>query len=149
TVKQNTQKQIAELQKKYNDLYKRDKFQDALAVAYQIRDLDPENPTVFPMISVVQTRIDLEEATGRRNNRDRGDDRQLGQAEETGPVEQVINNGGIYRSPHAWETRVKDRKAINPYLKLHSSMDREIKDRLDVPCSLHFQNMPLREAIND
>src|SRR5262249_43285992 len=40
------QKQLAELMKRYNDLYGQAKYDDAEVLALQMHDLDPENPLV-------------------------------------------------------------------------------------------------------
>ena len=56
----NRQKQLAEVIKKYNELYKDHKYEAALAVAMQAKDIDPDNPVVVAAVKITKRVIEVE-----------------------------------------------------------------------------------------
>ena len=56
----NRQKQLAEVMKKYNELYKDHKYEAALAVAMQAKDIDPDNPVVVAAVKITKRVIEVE-----------------------------------------------------------------------------------------
>ena len=139
------QKNMAELMNRYNALMKETKYDEAVAVALQMRDLDPDSQTAAGAYTIAKRQGIIKENDRIKNGKEEYNRNVLNQAEEpTNP--EAIQGEGFDRK--RW-TMVGNRTMLPFNIPRHNSAEREVERRLNLPTSLNFQNMPLKQAIDD
>jgi type II secretory pathway component GspD/PulD (secretin) len=145
-VEQNKQKKVAELMKKYNALYKQTKYEEALSVALQVKDLDPDNEVAAAAIQIARTQIAQKTVDEIKQGKADYFNEALDAADRAAPSG-VIRTELVFDKKR-WE--VAGGRKVPPYgVPRRSPAERDIERRLLAPATVHFQELPLRQAIED
>jgi type II secretory pathway component GspD/PulD (secretin) len=141
-------KQIAELMKQFNALYKEGKYKEAEMYAMRARELDPDDTVAGAAISMARMQEGHKKVAEAKGTRTKVFDEGLDDAENEG---QYVENGKVAMDPEIWD-KAKRRK---PFAALgvtpaKSDKEREIYRKLDNPVnSMELKDTPLRQVLED
>ncbi len=146
---QQKQKNVAELMKQFNSLYKEGKYQDASAMAMRAHDLDPDNPIVTAAVQMAQTQSNRQNWKRIKDGKEEVTLIGLNAAEKEGPASAI--DGGIAIDPERTEIAHGREKKYPSTVTVprHNDKEREIERQLSTPVTLNFTNAPLKTVIDD
>jgi type II secretory pathway component GspD/PulD (secretin) len=145
--KQARQKQIAELMKRYNDLYHNAKYDDAEVVALQAKELEPDNPIITAAVSMAHMHRNVSEAQRIKDAKAEQWLTSTNDAEKVGPP--VTSDKPEMFDPN-FKTRTQKRGDLtNILIGKKSRSEQEIEHRLLAPVSMKFENQPLGTVLYD
>ena len=141
-------KQIAELMKQFNTLYKEGKYKEAEMYAMRARELDPDDTVAGAAISMARMQEGHEQVKKGTRSRNEMFDNSLDDAENEG---KYVENGKVAMDSDIWKIASK-RKPLEglglPPAK--TDKEREIYRKLDNPMnSMEFKDTPLRQVLDD
>jgi type II secretory pathway component GspD/PulD (secretin)/tetratricopeptide (TPR) repeat protein len=143
-------KQIAELMKQFNTLYKEGKYAEAEVAAMKAHDLDPDNAIAGAAIAMVRTQMNQVKSQSNKEQKEKYFVDAMGDAETEGPP--VNSDNPIFLDP-VRTAQTKNRKPLDLLKELNSpksEKEREIYRRLDGPISnMDFKDTPLRQILDD
>jgi type II secretory pathway component GspD/PulD (secretin) len=145
------QKNVAELMKQYNELFKLGKYPEAEALAMRVKELDPDNPMATAAVTIARVQRRKDEYRSIKDGKEKLFNDGLNQAEDENGSDEALRNGGI-----AFEQDPERRKLIHKRGELDmlpmprkSADEKLIERKLSSPVSLNFVNQPLRTVIDD
>ena len=141
------EQEIAELVDKYNEFYRDRRFEEAEMIARQARELNPHLPVVVTMFhkAIFARRSEI-------NDRRREDvDASLWDALNDVEMAMVFPmDDYAYPGRQEWADLVKRRKRYgHPDNRARSTEELQIEKSLNSPISLHFDEAPLKEVIDE
>jgi type II secretory pathway component GspD/PulD (secretin) len=148
TAEEMKHKNVSELMKQFNDLYRSGKYADAEALALRAHELDPDNGVATAAIHMARlqrrrneynTIKDGKENTflnGANDAEDEGDGRAVRDILTIDPKRAEVSRARMGKLD----------AAIGPR---HSEKEREIERRLSTPVNLNFKDTPLRQVVAD
>src|SRR5262249_55856653 len=130
------EKQLAELMKRYNDLYGLAKYDEAEVLALQMHDLDPENPLVTAAITMVRMQRNKDQYDHIKEQKSEMVRTGLNEGEKPGPAVTMANPLSI--DPEV-QKRAAKRKDVNEILiGKKSKAQQEIERHLTGHVSINF-----------
>lgn len=143
------QRQVKDLMKQFNTLYKEGKYQEAEMAAAKAHELDPDDPATEAALQLAKIHGNLTGYDKIRKDRENLFVKAMDDAENVGPAVDQKN-------PLAFDQvrmkiangRVHDKDGIN-VMRNVSEKDKEIQAKLAKPVQVNFHNVPLRQAIDD
>ncbi len=143
------QQQVKELMKQFDKLYKEGKYKEAELAAAKAHELDPDDTGTEAALRLAQVHgaVDDYETISKRRQKMFLDG--MNEAEDVGPA--VNNKNPVSIDPVALkiaQNRQKDKNGIN-VMRTLSEKDKEIEAKLAKPVKVNFQNVPLRQALDD
>jgi type II secretory pathway component GspD/PulD (secretin) len=142
-------KQVAELMKQYRTLYTEGKFKEAQVAALKAHDLDPDNLAANTAIYQSQLAAGHATADKLRKNKETMVESALDQAETEGPAVS-LEHPVDFDPERALNSMGRKQIDIIKLTNTKSEKEREIYRKLDGPISsLHFQNAPLQQVLDD
>src|SRR5439155_16074421 len=149
---QNKQKNVADLMKQYNTLFKEAKYEQAEMAALKAHDLDPDNPVPSAALYTAKTMKNQIKYKDIKDRKEQGFDNDLDDAEDRGPS---VNSG----HPVDFDVAVtqRNRRERHPWgpIKINDKSPRElekqkeIEHRLSLPVTFKFKDTPLEQVIYD
>ncbi|MCS6850562.1 MAG: hypothetical protein NZ700_05260 [Gemmataceae bacterium] len=140
------QRQVAELMKQYNQLFKEGKYREAELAAAKAHELDPDNVAADAGMKIARIQRNQARATAARRSRE--EMFVVGLDENEGPAvsmeEPMIFDAETTKRAAKREATLK---GILTHMK--SEKEREIERRLLKPINLDFKDIPLYQAIED
>jgi type II secretory pathway component GspD/PulD (secretin) len=140
--------QVGDLIKQFNELFKQGKYREAELAALKARELDPDNPTADAAIYMVRTQRNLLASRQARDNNREMLVGALNDAENSGPYA-GDKNPLVFDLERYNIAKKRDAIGKGIFHHLKSDKEREIERRLDLPITLSFKDMPLRQVIDD
>ncbi|HEY7307799.1 MAG TPA: hypothetical protein VH643_00425 [Gemmataceae bacterium] len=154
--KQNTeqvkQRNVADLMKQYNELFRLGKYADAEALALRVKELDPDNPMAAAAVTIARTQRHVNEY--RDNKRDKEDMllNALNETDREGDP-RAVKEGMTFETDPERVKRIQGRKSLDELSTLHmprkTSEEKNIERKLTSPVSLNVINQPLRSVFDD
>jgi type II secretory pathway component GspD/PulD (secretin)/tetratricopeptide (TPR) repeat protein len=145
------QDEVSDLMKRYQTLFKEHKFDEALVLAKEAHEIDPDNVAVDAAIQVTRYRARLEKLAEMKEEKSEFFLKALDNP--TGPLLDVAHNPLAFSKDKADIERMRKRKAVG--LDGFSPARRDEKERLieqkllePVP-PVSFTNTPLQKVIDD
>lgn len=141
------QKNIAQLMKRYNELFKEAKYPEAEMVARQVRELDPDNTMAAAAITMAKFQRNH---TQYENDKERKEGVFLEAMHGTDDLGEpdAIREGIAFTKDQKRLEAIRGRKSLDGLpLQRKSNEERNILRKLSEPVSLSFANQPLREVI--
>ncbi|MED5447864.1 MAG: hypothetical protein VYA62_06520, partial [Planctomycetota bacterium] len=141
------EQEIAELVDKYNEFFRDRRYEEAEMIARQARELDPHKPVVVTMFQKA--------IFARRNeiNERRREDVDASLWDALNDVEMAMvfpQEDYAYPGRQEWADLVKRRKRFGrPDNRARSDEEIRIEKSLNSPISLHFDETPLKEVIDE
>lgn len=135
------EQELAALVDKYNQLMEQRQFAAANHVARQAQELDPKNPVVVQMYwqsTFAARNADNEDLKRRKEETFIGVLRDV----EWAPVHNIRDNHPI-DYPKDWKSIIERRQAQPTDLDAHTEEELRVRESLDKPVSLHFEDEPL------
>jgi type II secretory pathway component GspD/PulD (secretin) len=144
---QTKQKNVAELMKQFNTLYKEGKYLDAESMAMRAHELDPDNTVVSAAIHLARTQNNRGVHERNKQERDTFVFDTLEESERQKGAGAIENGMEIDQDRHAI---AKERKYPTGYTPpRRNEREREIERVLKTPVTLNFTDQPLRAVIED
>src|SRR5262249_3891966 len=143
---QNKQKNVAQLMKQFTETYKAGQYKQAMMYARLVMELDPDNPVATAAWTVAQTQSHL--ADDKQRKTENAEFGRIGLL-EAGKLGKYADP--IYVDPdrNAVGKKRPDLSRTNLGDSRKSSTVREIEAKLDLPVTLNWQDVPLRDVIED
>ncbi len=141
------EQEIAELVDKYNEFFRDRRYEEAEMIARQARELDPHKPVVVTMFQKA--------IFARRNeiNERRREDVDASLWDALNDVEMAMvfpQDDYAYPGRQEWADLVKRRKRFGrPDNRARSDEEMRIEKSLNSPISLHFDETPLKDVIDE
>ncbi len=141
------EQEIGELVDKYNELFRDKRYEEAEMTARKAREIDPYNPVVVTMFQKA--------IFARRNeiNLRRREDVDASLWDALNDVEMAMvfpTDDYAYPGKREWKDLVKRRKRFGrPDNRERSEEELRIEKSLNSPVSLHFDEAPLKEVIDE
>src|SRR5262249_10077574 len=145
---QNRQKQVSDLMKHYNELYRAAKYDDAEVVALQAKDLDPETPIITAAVSMAHMH---------RNKKDSDNINREG-AEQWLQAEHDASHFGPPVTSHdplildlevAKRARARKGSVADILISSKSQAEQRIERQLTGQVSVNFVDKPLRAVLDE
>jgi type II secretory pathway component GspD/PulD (secretin) len=146
---QTKQKNVAELMKQYNALYREGKYAEAEAMAMRAHELDPDNAIVGAAIQIAKRQENISSYKKLKGDKEDLVLHALNDTDKEGDKNAVDN--GISISKEGLE-RIHNRKdQFGSTIKQprKSDKEREIERQLSTPVTLNFTDAPLKSVIDD
>jgi type II secretory pathway component GspD/PulD (secretin) len=157
-MKDNEKKRTAELRKQqdemgnlmsqYTALIHEGKYDAALTMAYKMKELDPDSPTVTMAIEMGKIRRNLRNFNANKAEQEDYIVNSLNDAEKTGPYLDMHN-------PIGWDPviseRAMKRKGVEAgfYRDRRGDVERRIEQRLLAHIDLNWKDTPLKQVVED
>jgi type II secretory pathway component GspD/PulD (secretin) len=142
-------KQMAELMKQYNTLFKEGKYLEAQKYAMLAHELDPDDPRASAAVYVAEMKANVTEYKQFKSDRDKMVLHSLNDAEREG---RFVNMD----QPLAYDEKVselnKGRKGLDPFKigVIKTEKEKQIYRQLDAPiASWDYHDMPLKQILDD
>jgi type II secretory pathway component GspD/PulD (secretin) len=148
TAEENKQRQVKDLMKQYNVLYKEGKYTEAKVQAAKAHELDPDDPTIGAALQVADFHANLALSDNNRKGREEMLVKGLGAAENEGPAVEM-DDPLIINKPRMLIAQGRKDKNGSSLMRTESAKEREIQARLNKPIQVNFHNVPLSQAIDD
>jgi type II secretory pathway component GspD/PulD (secretin) len=143
-------KQIAELMKQFNALYKEGKYRESEMVAMRARELDPDDTVAGAAITMARMQANQVKYKDLKKRKEDLFVDSLDEAEDPGPAVDLHNPVAVDLKTFQQN---KNRKGINDLLGVQptkNEKEREIYRRLDNPInSMEYRDTPLRQVLDD
>jgi type II secretory pathway component GspD/PulD (secretin) len=141
---QNRQKQVADLMKQFNTLYREGKYTDAEAMAVRASELDPDNGIVSAAIHMARMHNNQSNYKKLKDAKESLVLNALNDTDDQGPY---TNSLSINKDA---SERSRQRKSESSFTApLHNEKEKEIERRLNAPVTLSFSDAPLKDVIRD
>jgi type II secretory pathway component GspD/PulD (secretin) len=143
------QKNVGELMKQFNTLYKEGKYLDAESMAMRAHELDPDNQVITAAVQLSHRHRAHDEFDKIKENRAELNRQALNGGEDEGDPD-VIRSGMVFAQDHADRMRNREKNpggAIVPPRR--NDNEREIDRQLKTPVTLNFKDAPLRAVLED
>ncbi|MFK7817163.1 MAG: hypothetical protein AB8G99_00470 [Planctomycetaceae bacterium] len=138
------EQEFANMVEKYNDLMEERRYAEAVIVAKQARELDPDTPASIVMLEKAKF---ARQITINKDIRERRADGAL--AALTDVEESLMPTDEEISYPKNWGELTKSRKRFGGAdSRKRSDKEREIEKALDNPISLSFMERPFTEVVN-
>ncbi len=147
-LEENKKKQLTELSNKYGALMKQHKYEDALNVALQVKDIDPDNEFAILSVEIAKRKMEIEQYDQIKKEKAATVADSLDEVDRAGAAPIKAMTLGYAYDKKTWE-QVNGRKPFPTNIPRHDPEERKIENSLNAPADLHFQNMPLRQVIED
>ena len=143
------QKNVADLMKQYNELFKLGKYVQAEALAMRAKELDPDNPMATAAVTIARVQRHKDEY---RNLNDEKKELFLATMADTdreaGP--EALNSGIEFEKDPERRKLIHKRDSLDTlHMPRKSAEEKAIERKLSSPVSLNFVNQPLRTVIGD
>ncbi len=129
---------------KYNELVDQKSYAEAILIAKEAKELDPENPVTVTLLYKAKV---LYEDSRNSDVRDRKADYFLNALHEVDIASIGISEDIEY--PKSWKDLDKRKDKYGKSIKIESEEEKRIRQSLDRQISLHFDNVPLSQVITD
>jgi type II secretory pathway component GspD/PulD (secretin) len=142
-------KQVSELMKQFNVLFKEAKYQEAEVAALKARELDPDNAIAGAAISLARTQANLTDSRKAKESREEHFVKALNRSEDEGPF---VDSDDPLKLDAKVAKLNKDRKPIDilGVTPSKTEKEREIYRRLDNPInSMDYKDTTLRQILDD
>jgi type II secretory pathway component GspD/PulD (secretin) len=143
------QKNVADLMKQYNELFKLGKYAEAEALAMRAKELDPDNPMATAAVTIARVQRHKDDY---RNNNDEKKEfflRGLDDTDKEGNPEAITSGIGFEQDPERLK-RIHKRDSLDTlHMPRKSAEEKAIERKLTTPVSLNFVNQSLRAVIGD
>jgi type II secretory pathway component GspD/PulD (secretin)/tetratricopeptide (TPR) repeat protein len=142
------EKQVTDLMRQSNALYKEGKYAEAQVAAQKAHELDPDNVQAGAAVKISEMARNRAEAKDLKKEREEIFLRELNDAEREGPA--VTSGEPLKYDSKRWPI-VKGRKPSEELDILHhrTEKERDIERRLLSPTSIDFKDTPLRQVLDD
>jgi type II secretory pathway component GspD/PulD (secretin) len=141
-------KQISELMKQYNVLYKEGKYKEAEMVASRAHDLDPDDPVSGGAIYQAQLHAASTRAKDAKTSREKIFEGAMNDTENQGQLLTLDDPVGF--NPDVSRNNRKRGELLNTLGTIKNERERKIYRQLDSPCpSMDFKDTPLRQILDD
>ncbi len=145
------QKNVAELMKQYNELFKTGKYSEAEALALRVKELDPDNPMATAAITIARTQRRKDEYETNKENKEKLFLDAMNETDRQGDSK-AIKSGITFEEDRERLAIIRGRKNLNDLtlpMPRKTAEEREIERKLNSPVNLNFTNAPLRQVIDD
>jgi len=146
------QKNVAELMKQYNDLFKLGKYTEAEALAVRAKELDPDNPMATAAITIARTQRRTTEYQDLKDGKEKMFIESMNDTDREGDPA-AIKSGITFEKDRDRLALIQGRKSQESLHNLHmprkTTEEKNIERKLNLPVSLNFTNAPLRQVIDD
>ncbi|MFV0444237.1 MAG: hypothetical protein ACK5Q5_11770 [Planctomycetaceae bacterium] len=143
--KHRVEQELAKLVDDYNTMMEQRRYAEAHHLARQARELDPTNPVVVQMFYQSQFAGRNDSNNKLRENKENSFWTQLNDVEEAVIVKVTDEHPMVH--PDNWDDIIKRRKGTPTDLREHSEEEMRVREALDKPVSLHFQDEPLAAVL--
>lgn len=144
--RRNRTEKVNKLMKDFYARYKEGKYEQALVLAQQAHEMDPDNEAVLVSIGMTNRMIRLAEVRAVRKENDETYYKILTDADKVGPA--VNSDNPLYVDPKAAaRARQRGRLDIIPLSPGKMDKEKEIESMLQTPVSLNFDNKPIEEVV--
>jgi type II secretory pathway component GspD/PulD (secretin) len=141
---QNRQKQVADLMKQFNTLYKEGKYTEAESMAARALELDPDNGVVSAAIHMARIHSNRDDYNKIKEGKENMVLKGLNDSEKEGPFTTTVaidKETSLHN-----KDRPKDSSFTAPY---HNESEKQIERQLSKPVTLSFSDTPLKAVIED
>jgi type II secretory pathway component GspD/PulD (secretin) len=148
-LEEHKQQEVAELMKQYHDFYKEGKYKEAEMAAMRAHELDPDNASASAAVHVAHIQRAQAEYADLKNHREDMVLKGLDDAEDEGPV--LTAKNPIDYDAQRWEI-AKNRKVFpvkGVAIDIKTEREREIEQKLSLPITVDFKDVPLKNVIED
>ncbi len=143
------QKNVADLMKQYNDLYKLGKYAEAEALAMRAKELDPDNPMATAAVTIARISRRKDEYQSLKDGKEGTVWEGLNWSEDEGDPS-AIKSGITFPKDRERLAVIQGRKPIDAlHMPRRTTEEKKIDRKLNEPVSLNFTNAPLRQVIDD
>jgi type II secretory pathway component GspD/PulD (secretin) len=144
------QKNVAELMKQYNDLFKLGKYTEAEALAMRAKELDPDNPMATAAVNIARTQRRKDEYQSIKDGKEQMFLDTMNDAEKEGDSH-AVKEGITFEKDRERLARIQGRKPQDALLHMprKTTEEKNIERKLSSPVNLNFTNAPLRQVIDD
>jgi general secretion pathway protein D len=147
-LKEETQKKLAELVDKYNQLMREQRYAEAEVVVKQATALAPEEPTVQLLRNTCEIRRNLEISKQIIEDKEKGFIREM-QRTDLAAVPPESSDPYIMPKATDWNELTKRRGRLADADRNRSPRELEIEKKLRMPVSVTFQGKPLSQALGE
>ncbi len=142
------QKNVAQLMKQYNELYKEAKYTEAEMVALRVKELDPDNPMATAAITMAKFHRRNDEYESNKESKKDFFLNAMNDTDKLGPPE-AITNDITYSKDQSRLQAIRNRKTLEGIpLPRNTAEERNIERKMTEPVTLSFANQSLREIID-
>ena len=142
------QKNVADLMKQYNELFKLGKYAEAEALAMRAKELDPDNPMATAAVTIARVQRHKDDY---RNANDEKKEFFLGvmhDADKEASPEAISSGIAFDKDPEHLK-RIHKRDSLDTlHMPRKSAEEKAIERKLMTPVSLNAINQPLRDVIS-
>ncbi len=144
----NKQKKVAELMKQFNQNFKEGKYLEAESYAMRAHELDPDNAMAAAGMSMAKTQRNINVAKKLKSEKETFFLEGLNATDKVGPA--VEMDKPLDTNPEMADRRNKRKNltSITSTTK-KSDKEKEIEGKLSMPVNLNFNNILLKDAIED
>jgi type II secretory pathway component GspD/PulD (secretin) len=141
---QNKHKQVDDLMKQFNALYKDGKYVEAESMAMRALELDPDNGVVTAAVHMARMQSNRAAYKKIKDGKEDIFLKGLDDAEKVGPYTDTVSFDA------ETSRRNQGRKDLSSFVApLHNEREKDIERRLNTPVTLSFSDAPLRNVIRD
>ena len=143
------QKNVVQLMKQYNELFKEAKYPEAEMVALRVKELDPDNPMATAAVTMARYHRNHDRYESDKARKEDLVIEALQDSENLGEPDAVAN-GITFPKDKKHRDTIRNRKSLEGFPSPRkSAQERNIERKLTAPVSLSFANAPLRQVIED
>jgi len=144
----NKQKKVADLMKQFNQNFKEGKYLEAESYAMRAHEMDPDNAMVAAGMSMAKTQRNINVAKKLKSEKETFFLDGLNATDKVGPALEMDKPLDI--NPEMAERRNKRKNLTSITSNTRKSdKEKEIESKLSMPVNLNFNNILLKDAIED
>jgi general secretion pathway protein D len=143
------QKNVAELMKQFNELFKSGKYVEAEALAMRAKEIDPDNPVATSAVYIARMQRNRSDYNNNKENKEKLVLDTLNDTDREGNPD-AIKFGMTFETDPERRNLIRNRKGLSElHMPRRSVEERNIERKLTAPVNLNFTNAPLRTVIDD
>jgi type II secretory pathway component GspD/PulD (secretin) len=143
------QKNVSELMKQFNDLYRQGHYAEAEALAMRAHEVDPDNGVATAAVAMARTSRNRDEYKSIKQDKEKFFLTAMNQSEEE-PAAGAIRSGISFETDPDRLERIRNRKSLGElHMPRKDAEERKIESKLSEPVTLSCSNQPLRQIIDD